>query len=116
MSLVHPSYKLPQCQFNHKKIQKQLLEYMADKEADRHGLADLSEAICTKVVQNEVQRIKQAWDKQGSLPSVFIDTTSLMVSNGIKLIEQLDETGELEKMMKEIHDRIDRAENPEAYC
>jgi hypothetical protein len=120
-SLFDKVCKLPQSQFSDtviKKAKKEVYEYMISQGADDYGLKELASEIVEADAITEYQRIAKAAEKH-EVPSVFIsdaDKQSAIVTRSISKIEELDASGDLEKMMAKIQDRIDRRDNPEGYC
>lgn len=115
-SLIHPASKLPQAQYDHKKIQKGIIKEISEITTDLHGWKELAEIICTQVVREDFAAIRAAYDKKGSLPLVYTENTSRLVAEAMYLIDRLDKDDTLENMMKKVRLDIDTRENPEAYC
>ena len=120
-SLFDKACKLPQAQFSElvkNRAKKEVYDYMISQGADDYGLKELASDIVDADTVAEYRRIADA-SKKSDIPSVFIsdsDKQSAIVNRSISKIEELDASGELEKMMAKIQDRIDRRDNPEAYC
>jgi hypothetical protein len=120
-SLFDKVCKLPQAQFSElvkNRAKKEVYAYMISQGADDYGLKELASDIVDADTVAEYRRIADA-SKKSDIPSVFIsdsDKQSAIVNRSISKIEELDASGELEKMMAKIQDRIDRRDNPEAYC
>jgi hypothetical protein len=120
-SLFDKVCKLPQAQFSElvkNRAKKKVYGYMISQGADDYGLKELASDIVDADTVAEYRRIADA-SKKSDIPSVFIsdsDKQSAIVNRSISKIEELDASGELEKMMAKIQDRIDRRDNPEAYC
>ena len=120
-SLFDKTCKLPQAQFSEVlklRAKKEVHQYMISQGADDYGLKELASDIVDADVSAEYQRIKDA-AKKHDIPSVFIsdkDKQSAIVNRSIRKIEELDAIGELEQMIAKIQNRIDRRDNPEAYC
>jgi hypothetical protein len=120
-SLFDKACKLPQAQFSElvkARAKKEVYDYMISQGAEDYGLKELASDIVDADTVTEHRRIAAA-AKKHDVPSVFIsdaDKQSAIVRRSISKIEELDASGELEKMMAKIQDRIDRRDNPEGYC
>jgi hypothetical protein len=120
-SLFDKVCKLPQAQFSElvkNRAKKEVYDYLRNQGADDYGLKELASDIVDADTIAEYNRIAAA-SRKHQVPSVFIsdaDKQSAIVNRSISNLEELDASGELEKMMARIQDRIDRRDNPEAYC
>jgi hypothetical protein len=100
-------------EFDNKKIEAYLVDYMVSQGADAYGLKELAREI-RLICFNE--RIDRTAESAAEVWTSAADKIYSMQIAAEAKIEELDATGELEKMMAAIHNRVDRKENPEAYC
>jgi hypothetical protein len=100
-------------EFENKKIELYLVEYMVGQGADHHGLKELANEIRLICFS---ERIDATAESAAEVWTSSADKVYSMQIAGEAKIEALDAEGRLEEMMAAIHKRIDRKENPEAYC